>query len=295
VYDLPGAVACGRLQGNIGFEKVSFYYGKTRKSVLSNIDLKIRAGERVAIIGKTGAGKSTLVSLLPRFYDPTEGRVLLDNRDAKDFTLASLRENISLVFQEPVLFATSIAENIAYGKPDATRDQIIKAAKLAGLDSIIDSLPDGYDTILGERGGTLSGGQRQCVSIARAIIKDAPIAILDEPTSGLDHQSAALVMQALHRLMMNRTVLIISHQLDMLRQATRIIVISQGQIIEDGVPSKVAALRKYQQDLYRPPQGPRLLGFGAHASSAGHGHNPDKNRAQLQQDPRDFASSFPGI
>ncbi len=247
VYDLPGATACGRLEGNIQFEDVAFAYGKDQEAVLSNIHLQIQAGERLAIMGKTGAGKSTLVSLLPRFYDPTAGRISIDGREIKDFTLASLRENISLVFQEPILFATTIAENIAYGKPDATREEIIKAAELAGIDDIIDSTPEGYDTILGERGGTLSGGQRQCVSIARAMIKDAPIVILDEPTSGLDHQSASLVMQALHRLMQNRTVLIISHQLDIIREASRIIVLSDGQIVEDGAPSKISALQQFQQ------------------------------------------------
>ncbi|HXV27918.1 MAG TPA: ABC transporter ATP-binding protein [bacterium] len=250
IFDRPGAVSAGRLRGEIQFDQVSFSYGKNGKEVLTDINLQIPPGERVAFMGKTGAGKSTLVSLVPRFYEATSGSVLIDGRNTKDFTLASLRENISLVFQEPVLFATTISENIGYGKPGASKEEIIKAAKLAGIHDIISSLHEGYDTILGERGGTLSGGQRQCVAIARAIIKDAPIVILDEPTTGLDHQSATLVMQALHRLMENRTVLIISHHLNIVREATRVLVLRQGRIAEEGSPAKIEALQKSLQSLH---------------------------------------------
>lgn len=233
VRDHPGAAAAPRFRGEIVYDRVSFGYGKGQP-VLSEVTLRIAPGERVAIAGPTGAGKTTLVSLVPRFYDPTQGRICIDGRDVREFTLASLRQQISLVFQEPILFAATIAENIAYGKPDATREEIATAAHLAGIHSIITALLDGYDTVIGERGGTLSGGQRQCVAIARAIIKAAPIVILDEPTTGLDGQSAALVMEALSRLMEGRTVLMISHQPQNLRHVDRVVVLEAGHIVEEG-------------------------------------------------------------
>jgi ATP-binding cassette subfamily B protein len=242
VQDLPEAMDAPRFRGAIAYENVSFAH-QDASLVLAGIDLQIEAGERVAIVGPTGAGKTTLVNLLPRFYDPTEGRVCIDGLDVRQLTLASVREQISFVFQDPVLFATTVAENIAYGKPDASRGEVVEAAKLAGIHPIIASLRDGYDTLIGERGGTLSGGQRQCVTIARAFIKDAPIVVLDEPTTGLDSESAALVLQALHCLMEGRTVVMISHQLHTARDADRVVVLEGGRIVEHGSHATLLARR----------------------------------------------------
>ncbi len=240
VRDLPGAVAAPLFRGEIAFEGVSFEY-RPGSPVLFDVDLQIAAGERVTIAGPTGAGKSTLVALIPRFYDPTQGRVCIDGRDVRELTLASLRERIALVFQEPVLFATTIRENIAYGKPYAPFEEIVEAAERAGIHRIVSALPDGYDTVLGERGGTLSGGQRQCVAIARAMIRDAPIVLLDEPTVGLDGRSSALVMQALDRLMEGRTVIIISHHHLQGLQTDRVVVVDDGRIVENGTRAPLLA------------------------------------------------------
>lgn len=233
IQDRPDAIAASRFAGEVRFEGVSFTYGQ-RGAVLRDIDLTISAGERIALIGPTGVGKSTIVSLVPRFYDPTEGRVCIDGRDIREYTLSSLRKQISVVFQEPLLFATSVAENIAYGKPHATREDVIKAARRAGIDHHIEKLRDGYDTIITERGGNLSGGQRQCVAIARAMIRNAPIVILDEPTVGLDGKSAELVIKALDRLMRGRTVIMISHDLNAVRDVDRVIVLADGRIAGEG-------------------------------------------------------------
>ena len=173
----------------------------------------------------------------------------IDGRDVREFTIASLRTQFSLVFQESVLFATTIAENIGYGKPGATIDEIAKAAELTGIHSVITALPEGYNTVIGERGGTLSGGQRQCVAIARAIIRDPAIVILDEPTNGLDSQSAALVMEALHRLMERRTVITISHQLQSVQNADRIIILDHGRIVEEGTHSTLLAHNGFYSTL----------------------------------------------
>ncbi len=232
VKESPAAEAAPRFQGEITFDDVTFSYGNKRP-VLHQISLRIHAGERVAIVGSTGAGKSTLVSLVPRFYDPGHGSVNIDGRDIRSFSLDSLRKQIAVVFQEPVLFATSIAENIAYGKPGADIEDIVKAARRARVDRIIARLPDGYDTVIGERGATLSGGQRQCIAIARAMIRNAPILILDELTVGLDGKSAEMVMRALRRLMRNRTVLMITHDPRNLEGVDRVITIENGRVVND--------------------------------------------------------------
>jgi ABC-type multidrug transport system fused ATPase/permease subunit len=250
VRDLPGAADVPRLDGEIVFEEVSLAHRKGAP-VLSGVDLRIGRGERVAIVGPTGAGKSSLVSLIPRFYDPTHGRVLVDGRDTREITLASLRRGISLVFQEPILFAATIAENIGYGKPDATLDEIQQAAEKAGIAGILAGLPEGYDTVIGERGGTLSGGQRQCVAIARAIINDAPIVILDEPTTGLDARSAALVTRALERLMEGRTAVLISHHLRTVETVDRIIVLEGGKIVEEGTHAALLSRGGVYEKLQR--------------------------------------------
>lgn len=231
VRDRPDAGKAEAISGAISFNQAWFAHRKDNW-ILEDINLDIKAGEHVAITGHTGSGKSTLISLIPRFYDVARGAVLVDGTDVRDFTLESLRNQITLVFQEPVLFAASIAENIAYGKPDASDEEVIEAAKAAGIHEIISRLSNGYDTIVGERGGTLSGGQRQCVAIARAMIRNAPIVLLDEPTTGLDDKSATMVLAALERLMEGRTALVISHDLPKLRNMDSIVVLGNGRFIE---------------------------------------------------------------
>jgi ATP-binding cassette subfamily B protein len=231
VEDRPSAVPAGRFEGAILFDGVWFCY-RSKRPVLRDIHLIIEPGERVAIVGPTGSGKSSLLSLVPRFYDVTEGCVRVDGRDVREFTLASLRKRVSFVFQEPILFATSVSENIAYGKPKASIEDIMAAAERAGIHRVIESLPDGYDTVLGERGSMLSGGQRQCIAIARALIKNAPIVVLDEPMTGLDRGSAELVADALDRLMEGRTVLAVSHHVQELGRMDRIITMESGRIVE---------------------------------------------------------------
>jgi ATP-binding cassette subfamily B protein len=233
VENRPGAEPAPAFRGEIAFEGVTFSY-TGRHAVLHDVDLRIRAGERVAVVGPTGAGKSTLVSLVPRFYDPARGSVKIDGRDIREFTLDSLRRQISIVFQEPVLFATTIAENIAFGRPGATAEHIAKAARRAKVDRIIAKLPEGYETRIGERGVTLSGGQRQCIAIARAMIRNAPILLMDELTAGLDRKSADLVMGALRRLMKDRTVLVITHDPRNLEGMDRVIYLDRGRVVGEG-------------------------------------------------------------
>jgi ABC-type multidrug transport system fused ATPase/permease subunit len=240
IRDEPRAFAAPRLNGQIDLEGVSFGYG-SGKQVLDRVSLRVRAGERVGIVGPTGVGKSTLISLVPRFQDPTAGRVLIDRLPVRSLTLASLRAQVSVVFQEPLLFAGTIAENIAYGRPGATREEIRRAADEVGIGEVIERLPEGFDTLIGERGGTLSGGERQCVAIARALIRDAPIVLLDEPTTGLDPRSAAMVLEAIRELVRGRTVLFVTHQLEQLRDADRIVVLEAGRIVQDGSYADVAS------------------------------------------------------
>ena len=238
ILEQPGARRMKRIQGSVTFDNITMRYGKS-EPVLTGINLHLERGERVALLGPTGSGKTSLVSLIPRFYDPSEGRVLVDGVDVREMTLASLRDGIALVFQEPVLFATSIAENIRYGKPDASMEEIVETATEAGIHRIVNALPEGYDTELGERGGTLSGGQRQAVAIARALIKNAPIVILDEPTTGLDRDSAALVVAALDRLMEGRTVILISHQMDTVHGMDRMVMLDHGRIVGEGAHDRM--------------------------------------------------------
>ncbi len=235
VKDWPGAVTAPRFEGAVHFDRVSLEY-RLNKPVFRDIELVIEPGERIAIVGATGAGKSSLVSLVPRFYDPTEGCVRIDGHDVREFALASLRKRVSFVFQEPILFATSVGENIAYGKPGASIQDIKGAAERVGIHRIIEALPDGYETSLGERGSRLSGGERQCIAIARALITDAPIVVLDEPMTGLDRRSVSLVAEALDRLMEGRTVLAISHHVQELGKVDRIITMEGGRIVEPIAP-----------------------------------------------------------
>ena len=233
VRDLPGAKRAPRLKGKIEFDQVSFSYDG-RQPVLADVDLKIEPGQLVALVGPTGAGKTTIVSLLPRFYDLTSGEIRVDGTDIRRFKIKSLRQQISFVLQETLLFRAPVGQNIAYGKPEAKRGEVIRAARLAYADEFIEQMPEGYDTMIGERGMTLSGGQRQRIAIARAIIRDAPILILDEPSSGLDPAAEKLVFDALGNLMAGRTSIVIAHRLASVRRADVIFVIDEGRVVEQG-------------------------------------------------------------
>ena len=233
VLTLPSAPSLSKVRGEVVFDGVTFGYGRQR-AVVSNISLVARPGETVAIVGPTGAGKSTLAHLLLRFSDPWSGTLSLDGRDLRSVTLRSLRENVALVAQDAVLLPLTIAENIAYARPSASRAEVVRAATEASADSFIRALPHGYDTLVGERGATLSGGERQRIAIARALLKDAPVLVLDEPTSSLDPRCESEVMGALERLMVDRTTLLITHRLSILRADQRIVVLSDGRIVETG-------------------------------------------------------------
>jgi subfamily B ATP-binding cassette protein MsbA len=233
VKDTRGARTAPRFKGEVEFDRVTFSYSDDAP-VLDDVSFKIRAGQVVAFVGPTGAGKTTIISLIPRFYDPKSGVVKIDGADIKRYKQRSLRHQISFVLQETVLFHGPIWQNIAYGKPGASRAEILRAAELANATEFIDRMPDGYNTIVGERGMTLSGGQRQRIAIARAIIRNTPILVLDEPTSGLDAGSEKLVGEALDRLMDGKTTIMIAHRLSTIRNADVIFVIKDGRIVETG-------------------------------------------------------------
>jgi ATP-binding cassette subfamily B protein len=236
-------------KGQIEFDNVSFRY-QDRGSVLEEVSFKIEPGQFAALVGPTGSGKTTIISLIPRFYDPTSGVVKIDDQDVRSFRLRSLRKQISFVLQDTLLFRGSIWQNIAYGKPEANRDEIVRAATLANAVEFIDKLPEGYDTQVGERGVTLSGGQRQRIAIARAIIRNSPILILDEPTSGLDAASEDQVIEALDRLMQGKTVIIVSHHLSLIRRAGVIFVLKDGRIIERGTHDELIAGAGLYSEFY---------------------------------------------
>ena len=233
VKDLPNARSAPRLKGRIEFQDVTFGY-EAQSPVLANLSLTIQPGQTAALVGPTGAGKTTIISLIPRFYDPSAGRITIDGRDVRAFTQKSLRQQISFVLQETVLFHAPIWHNIAYGKPGATRSEILRAAELANAHEFIEKMPEGYDTIVGERGMTLSGGQRQRIAIARAIIRNTPMLILDEPSSGLDAASEKLVFDALDRLIEGKTAIVIAHRLSTIQRADVIFVVDAGRIVESG-------------------------------------------------------------
>jgi ATP-binding cassette, subfamily B, bacterial len=242
VADLPGAAPLpGRARGDIELRGVQYAY-RGREPALRNVSFRVGAGEVVGIVGPTGAGKSTLVSLLPRFLDPSDGTVLLDGHDVRTLTVASVRDQVSLVQQEPLLFPRSIAENIRYGRLDATDEEVVTAARAANAHDFIAALPQGYATKLGERGAKVSGGERQRIAMARAFLKDAPVLILDEPTSSIDSRTEAVILDALELLMEGRTTLIVAHRLSTLRRADRVIVINGGEVVEQGTHDFLVAL-----------------------------------------------------
>ncbi len=243
LHDAPDARPLGRIEGRITFEGVSFAYtDEPDHKVLSDINLEIAPGEIIALVGPSGSGKSTLFNLIPRFYDVTEGVLRVDGQDVRTVTLASLRTQIGLVPQETMLFGGTIRENILYGRLDAGPDEVIAAARTANAHDFISTLPDGYETIVGERGVRLSGGQRQRIAIARAVLKDPRILLLDEATSALDNESERLVQDALERLMQDRTTVIIAHRLSTIRAAHRIAVLDAGRIVEIGSHEELLAL-----------------------------------------------------
>ncbi len=233
ICDLPRARLAPRFRGEIEFNRVEFSY-RPDQPVLRQVSLKIESKQLAALVGPNGAGKTTLISLIPRFYDPLSGQIKIDKIDVRRFTQRSLRQQISFVLQETILFHAPIWQNIAYGKPEANRTEILRAAKLANAHEFIMKMPDGYNTLIGERGVTLSGGQRQCIAIARAIIRDTPILILDEPSSELDAASEKLVFEALDRLMEGKTTIVIAHRLSTIRRADVIFVLQEGRLAERG-------------------------------------------------------------
>jgi ATP-binding cassette subfamily B protein len=240
IHDSPDAVELENIEGYITYENVYFNYGDV--PVLKNIDLEIGPGEMVALVGPTGVGKTTMANLIPRFYDPTEGRILVDGTDIRAVKISSLRRHISMVLQDVFLFSGTVAENIAYGSPDATLEEIIEAAIAAGADEFIREMPEGYDTHIGERGVRLSGGQKQRLAIARALLYDAPVLILDEATSSVDTETEAKIAAALERLTGGRTTIVIAHRLSTIRHADRIVVLDEGEIVEEGTHEELLRL-----------------------------------------------------
>ena len=234
IEDRPGASAIRIVDGQIDFDRVTFLYGSHRDPLYRDFSLSIHAGERVGLVGHSGSGKTTFVKLIQRLYDVGEGSILIDGQDIAAATQASLRQQIAIVQQEPILFHRSLSDNIAYGRPGASQAEIERAAKLANAHDFIAALPKGYATLVGERGVKLSGGERQRVAIARAFLADAPILILDEATSSLDSESEALIQNAMERLMEGRTTLIIAHRLSTVRALDRLLVFDKGEVIEEG-------------------------------------------------------------
>lgn len=241
IKDSENAENIGRANGDIEFDHVSFYYNEN-EPVLKDISFKVESGKMVAFVGATGVGKSTIVSLMERFYDPVSGSVRLDGKDIRDITVKSLRENISMVLQDVFLFNGSIYDNIAYGNPSASHDEIVKAAETARVNDFVCKMPDGYDTIIGERGVRLSGGQKQRIAIARAVLKNSPILILDEATSAVDNETEALIQQAIDELSKSRTVIVIAHRLSTVMKADNIIVLENGRIAEQGTHNELLKL-----------------------------------------------------
>ena len=254
IEDRPNANECQNVQGTIKFENVSFSYGEDENLALKNINLEVKRGETVALVGMSGGGKSSLVSLIPRFYDVTEGRILLDGIDIRDVKVRSLRDNIGMVMQDSILFSDSVRANILLGKPEATDKEVYEAAKAANAHDFILSLPSGYETKVGERGVKLSGGQKQRVSIARVFLKNPPILVLDEATSALDLESEHLIQEALEKLSEDRTTFIIAHRLSTITHADKIVLIEHGEITESGTHQELMDKQGSYYDLFKIQQ-----------------------------------------
>jgi ATP-binding cassette, subfamily B, bacterial len=256
---LPEVVGAGslpaRVVGHVRLEGVTFGY-EPGVAVLRGVDVEARAGEVVALVGATGVGKSTLVSLIPRFFDPWEGRVSIDGVDVRDVRVASVRAQVAVVLQDPFVLPLTVAENIAYGRPGASRDEVVAAAVAANADGFVGRLPWGFDTVVGERGSTLSGGEKQRLAIARALLKDAPILILDEPTSALDSATEASILQALERLMRGRTTFIIAHRLSTIRRADTIVVLKEGEVVESGTHDELLGAGGEYERFHAQQYGP---------------------------------------
>lgn len=250
IMDRPDAIELKNAKGDIIFDNVSFHYEDHSEMVLSNLNLHVRPGEYIALVGTSGVGKSTLCSLIPRFYEVTEGKITIDGRDIRDFTLKSLRNNIGIVQQDVYLFTGSVMDNIRYGRPDATEAEIVAAAQNANAHDFIMGLPDGYDTYIGQRGIKLSGGQKQRLSIARVFLKNPPILIFDEATSALDNESEKVVQDSLEKLAKNRTTFVIAHRLSTIRNAEKILVLTEKGIAESGSHDELLARNGIYAELY---------------------------------------------
>jgi ATP-binding cassette subfamily B protein len=270
VRNSPDAIHAPSFKGAVRFERVSFAY-ESGQDLLKEIDLEVKPGQQVALVGPSGSGKSTLVSLLLRLYDPIAGRVIIDGRDIREYTIESLRPQISVVLQDSILFAATVWENIAYGVLNATRQDIEKAVRLANAHEFVEALPEGYDTILGERGSTLSGGQRQRLAIARAAIRKTPILILDEPTTGLDKKNEQEVIEALERVAQNRTTFLITHDLNVATRADLILYMEHGQVLEQGTHSELIQLQGRYAALYQMQSAVRGTDEELEAISGGQG------------------------
>ena len=250
IQDRPGAKTLSRVDGALAFENVSFSY-REGLPVLHDVSFSTKPGEVVAIVGPTGAGKTTIANLIARFYDPHSGRVTLDGHDIRDVTVDTLRANIALVLQEPILFTGTIRENIAYGRPAARPEEIEAAARAANAHDFITALPDGYASHVGHKGVRLSGGERQRICVARAFLRNAPVLILDEPTSSVDSRTEQVILDALDRLMLGRTTFIIAHRLSTIRTADQIIVVDKGHIVEQGSHGELLLQKGLYAELYR--------------------------------------------